>query len=96
MPEGTYEAKARLEMGYWKRPRWFVKKRKATHLVIPKGVPVEGKGENAWDCRPDATYAMTIASDSIPEGVGKFVGHMLEQRVRYGGWSDWEWKKPRT
>lgn len=25
---------------------------------VGKGIPVEGKGENSWDCDEDATYAM--------------------------------------
>lgn len=40
------------------------------------------------DCGMDATFSMTCAAKSIPEGVEKFVGSCLKKRVEYDGWGD--------
>lgn len=52
----------------WKR--WFTKKYLSFNVRvgyynekkewISQGVPVEGKGENSWDCDEDATYEMSF------------------------------------
>lgn len=95
MPEKAYEATAKLMLYQWHRPRWFTKKVKRVEIEVPEGIPHEGKGENSWDCGTDATFGMTTGEcHSIAEGVGKLVGSVLNDRVRYGGYSDWNWQKP--
>lgn len=102
MPEGAYEAKAIFKRETWKRSRWpwpLVITR--LHLEIPGGVPVPGKGENSWDCGPDATYGTTGPAQSIEEGIGRFVGSTLALRKRRGGRDDYSDrpkppKKPRS
>ena len=93
MPEGTYQARARLKEFSWSRPRWFTKRIKRVVFDIPKGIPHEGKGENAWDCGHDATFGfITGECISITEGVGMLVGTCLSDRVKYGGWDDYNWE----
>lgn len=64
-----------------------------------EGLPFPGKGENAWDCGPDAIRSISIAIDPPPhplsikdgrpgEWTAKAIGHAvqatLRNRVRYG------------
>ena len=94
MPEGTYLATAKLCRATWKRPRSpFTKTTLTVTFDIPKGIPYEGKGTSEWNCGTDATYGMSAYAKSIPEGVGLLVGSVLKDRVRYGGWEDWNWKR---
>jgi hypothetical protein len=94
MPEKSYKATANLVLYTWTRPRWFKKQIKRVDIKIPEGIPFEGKGENSWDCGHDATYGITTGEcHSIPEGVGMLVGSVLRDRVKNGGYGDWNWKK---
>lgn len=93
MPEKFYPAKATLLKSTWSFPRWFNESIKRVKIDVPEGIPHEGKGENSYDCGKDATFGMTCNASSIPEGVGKLVGSVLNDRVRYGGWDDYNWNK---
>jgi hypothetical protein len=90
MPEGTYDASAKLTRGTWKRPRWpFPLVVMRVSIDIPDGIPIPGKGENSWDCGPDATYGTTGPASSIEEAVGDLVARTLETRKRRGGSADY-------
>lgn len=94
MPEKAYEAHAKLMLYQWKRPRWFTKEFKRVEIDVPEGLPMEGKGENSWDCGKDATFGITTGQcNTIAEGVGILVGSVLKDRIKYGGWGDWNWQK---
>lgn len=93
MPEGNYKAHAKLLHKTWTYPRWFTQEISAVDLEFKKGVPHEGKGENSWDCGPDATTGFYCPANSIADGVGKFVGSSLATRIKNGGWDDWKWEK---
>lgn len=94
MPEKSYPATAKLQEFAWSRPRWFTKRVKRVEIEIPGGIPHAGKGENSWDCGDDATFSITTGQcRSIPEGIGILVGSCLRDRIRYGGWDDFEWKR---
>lgn len=94
MPEKSYQATAQLVRYTWSRPRWFDKVVIRCEIKVKEGIPHEGKGENSWDCGPDATYSMTTGEcRSIAEGVGRMVGSILRDRVKYGGYKDWSWSK---
>lgn len=97
MPEKAYPAHAKIELFEWSRPRWFTRRMKRCHIDVPGGIPHEGKGENSWDCGVDATYGITTGEcKTIAQGVGILVGHVLHDRVRYGGYDDWNWTKATT
>lgn len=87
MPEKAYPAKAELELCTWTRRRfdWPVKRIVRAHIKVESGVPHPGKGENAWDCGEDATYALTTPAETIEDGIAKFVHIVLRDRRRYGG-----------
>lgn len=95
MPEKAYPASAKLVEYSWKRPRsLFTKRILRCEIEVPEGIPFEGKGENSWDCGPDRSFSMTTGEvRSIADGVAKFVGSVLNDRIKYGGWSDWNWTK---
>lgn len=95
MPEKAYPATATLFESTWKRPRWFPERLMRVTIDVPGGIPKEGKGENSWDCGEDATFGITCPARSIPEGIGHLVGSVLKDRVKYGGWQDWHWERPR-
>lgn len=87
MPERAYPATAVLTECTWTHQRfgWPRKRVVRVELEVPGGIPVPGKGENAWDCGDDATLGMTTPADSIPEGIAHLVQSLLTKRERYGG-----------
>jgi hypothetical protein len=93
MLEGEYDADITIEERTWKRARWpFVWHRSLyADVTVEKGVPVEGKGENSWDCGQDATYGMHFPCKSVSEAAAYFTSSMMKNRERYGG-KNW---KPR-
>lgn len=52
-------------------------------LDIPGGIPVQGKGENSWDCGMDGIFG--TSGRSIEDAVGNTVSAALRGRERYGG-----------
>lgn len=93
MPEGCYEANIKLCKDTWKRPLWFADSIMRIDADIPKGIPHSGKGENSWDCGEDGCFGMCCPANTIAEGVGEIVGSVLKDRVRYGGWQEWNYHK---
>src|SRR3990167_3630925 len=56
MPEGVYPCKYEIRKYFHKRSRWKERSRLMIKVDIPSGIPVEGKGENSYDCGMDAYY----------------------------------------
>lgn len=86
MPEGTYPAVAKVKRATWKRPRWpkaLVRVR--CDIDIADGIPIPGKGENSWDCGPDATYSLSCVANSIEDGIGELVASTLRTRQKRAG-----------
>lgn len=77
--EGNYN----IEVSKYERtdswPRWFTRKMISFNVRVgyynekkewvSQGVPVEGKGENSWDCDEDATYEMGFPGTPYNKGV---------------------------
>lgn len=82
MPEGNYQATAKIEHRTWKRPRWLSRSRTSAWLDIPKGIPHAGKGENSWDCGDDGLFG--IGGVTIEDAIGNAVKYVLAARRRYG------------
>jgi len=68
-----HEGKAQLTRDSWKRPRWFKKEITRVRLDFEKGVPSGHKGPTFSSCAPART---------IEQGLGEFIGHILERRRR--------------
>lgn len=52
-------------------------------LDIPGGIPVEGKGENSWDCGMDGILG--TSGKTVEDAVANCVRSALRQRNQYGG-----------
>jgi len=59
---------------------------------VDKGVPVEGKGENSWDCDEDATYSISFPGHPYRKDIKScydsalyFWHSMMKSRERRGG-----------
>lgn len=96
MPEGDYAAVATTERVRWGRRWWWSWSRwqYRTTIEVPGGLPVPGKGENAWDCDDDATYAHSFAAEPEPpfserEHADRYALDVLRTRQRRAwiGWS---------
>lgn len=97
MPEGIYNGTAELKRRTWKRPRWpFALQRLGVVLEVPEGIPIPGKGENSWDCGPDAIYSQSSSARSVEEAIGQLVESALKTRMqRCGSHVYTEREKPR-
>lgn len=92
LPEGNYNAMWRVETHRTYYVGWLGKIRDrilgpatwtSVNLDIPGGIPVEGKGENSYDCGMDAVFG--TSGKTVEEAVGNCVRSVLRSRQRYGG-----------
>ena len=95
MPEKSYLAHIVLADWTWTYPRWFkTKVRRAEIEMSIEGIPFAGKGTTSYNCGDDAVHSMTTGNvNDIPDAVGKLVSSVLHNRVKNGGWGDWEFKR---
>ncbi len=63
MPEGRYPAMIRAEHVLSRRSRGRAEERWRAEVVVPMGVPIPGKGENAHDLEDDALYSVSCGGD---------------------------------
>lgn len=89
-PEGTYPAIVELSRDTWSRPRWPTEVVMRAHINVPKGIPMAGKGENAWDLDDDATFGMTGPASSVEDGIGRLVASVLLDRWKRSGTHGWD------
>lgn len=95
MPERSYPATVEMrDHVSWNSRLPFWKRRLRTcSVVIPGGLGVPGKGENAWDCGPDAIFAHSGPAENVAEAVGKVVASAYRDRLRHHGsveYTEWE------
>jgi hypothetical protein len=91
LPEGAYPAEYKVEKRTWRHQRypgkvadWFgVRVRTDVSLSIPGGIPVEGKGENSYDCGMDGLFGCGGAT--VEAAVANAVKSVMRDRNRYGG-----------
>lgn len=85
LPEGTVRAEVVLSESTWTRKRWPFPERMRRAEVKPEvPTPVPGKGENSYDCGPDAVYSSSFPANSVTEAIGKYVGDVLTERRKRG------------
>jgi hypothetical protein len=88
MPEGTYNWTADLKRRTWTRPRGRTQHSLNYDLNAADGeqIPIPGKGENSWDCGPDAIHGTGAAeSEGIAGAISTVVRSALRSRIRYLG-----------
>lgn len=92
LPEGVYPAtwerkvrtwRYRRPLGSWRDRIVGLRTRVDYSIDIPGGIPIEGKGENSWDCGMDGLFG--TGGRSLEEAIGHCVEHVLRGRARYGG-----------
>lgn len=95
MPEGIYAAtwtRKRYTRRYTARVGRLLdavrgpRAHQSWSIDVPGGIPVEGKGENSWDCGMDGTFGFSTGREhNLEEAIGALVGSVLRDRERYGG-----------
>jgi hypothetical protein len=82
MPEGNYQAVAKVQRVTRGFQRWFKRTGQEVQLNIAKGIPFAGKGENSYDCDDDGLFG--IGGDSIDGAIANAQRAVNERRQRYG------------
>lgn len=86
MPEGHYEANYTISKRAWRYPRWFTQHRETISFDIPSGIPIEGKGENSWDCGMDARMGSSVEwKGDLHDASQEIALDILKTRQRRGG-----------
>jgi hypothetical protein len=92
LPEGSYLATSREETLAWRHRRAFgtwrdrilgAQTRTDVVLTIEGGIPIEGKGEDAWNCGMDGLFMCAAAT--VEEAIANAIAHVRNDRKRYGG-----------
>lgn len=86
MPEGSYRWRVSFER-VTRRRRFlpneeFVRFNAECHEGHQ--IPIPGKGENAWDCGPDAIFSTSAPGRSVSDAIGHVVASALRDRMRRG------------
>jgi hypothetical protein len=96
MPEGIYTGtiqQRKIHKRYekllgrlWSKikplPTW-----ESWEIDIPGGIPIEGKGENSWDCSMDGVFSCSFGNDitTALDALEALKADILKDRRRYGG-----------
>lgn len=89
MPEATYIADYKLLIWTQKRPRWswwpMSRNGFSGNVEIKNGIPIPGKGENSWDCGPNAIMSMSCPARNKQDLIGAVVKSVMRDRYKYHG-----------
>jgi hypothetical protein len=84
-PEGDYPLLLQREVRTWKRPRWpFTLTHRYVDIEAVRAAESQGKGENSWDCGPDAIWGMSSPGHSYEDAVAAYVKATLRDRRKRG------------
>lgn len=84
-PEGQYTLTLQRETMTWRRKRWpWPYWRAFVDITLEKPPEFQGKGENSWDCGPDAIYGMSSDGHSYEDAVAAYVKAVLRKRGKRG------------
>jgi hypothetical protein len=85
LPEGQYTLTLQREVSTWKRPRWpWPLVRTSVDITLERPPEFQGKGENSYDCGPDAIYGMSSEGHSYEDAVAAYVKAVLRERAKRG------------
>jgi hypothetical protein len=84
-PEGQYTLTLQRQVWTWKRPRWpWSYWRRSVDIALEKPPEFQGRGENSYDCGPDAIYGMSSEGHSYEDAVATYVKAVLRERAKRG------------
>ncbi len=84
-PEGDYPLKLQREIRTWKHARWpFTLYHRYVDIEAVRAAESQGKGENSWDCGPDAIWGMSSPGHSYEDAVAAYVKATLRDRRKRG------------
>jgi hypothetical protein len=84
-PEGQYTLTLQREVRTWTRPRWpWPYVRRSVDITLERPPGFQGKGENSYDCGPDAIYGMSSEGHSFEDAVAAYTRAVLRERARRG------------
>lgn len=84
-PEGQYTLRLQRETRTWTRPRWpWPYWRKSVDITLEKPPVFQGKGENSYDCGPDAFYGMSSEGHKLEDAVAAYTKAVLRERGKRG------------
>lgn len=84
-PEGQYTLTLQREVRTWTRSRWpWPYWRKSVNITVEKPPGFQGKGENSYDCGPDAIYGTSSEGHSFEDAVATYVKAVLRERAKRG------------
>lgn len=94
MPEGVYAASWKRTAHvtrYVRLPGTLIdrlrgpRKHASMEISVPGGIPVEGKGENSWDCGMDGVFSTSGPDDTVADACERLAASVVKQRQRHGG-----------
>ena len=84
-PEGQYMLKLQREISTWRCPRWpWPMVSTSVDITLERPPGFQGKGENSYDCGPDAIYGMSSEGHSYEDAVAAYVRAVLRERAKRG------------
>ena len=84
-PEGRYTLTLQRERRTLTRPRWpWPMIRDSVDITLDRPPEFHGKGENSYDCGPDAIYGMSSEGHSYEDAVATYVKAVLRERAKRG------------
>lgn len=84
-PEGQYTLTLQREVATWTHPRWpWPYWSKSVDITLERPPGFQGKGENSYDCGPDAIYGMSSEGHSFEDAVATYVKAVLRERAKRG------------
>lgn len=88
-PEGDYPLLLQREVRTWKRARWpWPMVSLSVDIESVRPAESQGKGENSWDCGPDAIWGMSSPGHSYEDAVAAYVKATLRDRAKRGHIAD--------
>lgn len=93
MPEGAYPVTVKRMVRQWTYPRWkhiwpIPRRRYSIEVESETGIPIPGKGDNAWDIEDDAIFGIGMYTRDVEQALRKATDDILDTRRKRGG-DDW-------
>lgn len=94
LPEGVYDGIYKVQTITRRYERWpgrlldllcGPQRWKSVAVSVDGGIPIQGKGENSYDCGMDGLFSISGGFATVEDAVAGAVKSVLRDRKRYGG-----------